>query len=128
MDLNEYAKSLIEETEYEHQIKSEKRYLIIVEIVTNKRKYVLSNKNPNSNIKQAKEDVLSKFKRKLKSTDIISFRCLEITFADVLIETMLAQSKWEMQPIHSRWMSPEEMRLIINETAGNSIGETTESS
>ena len=112
----------------EHRIKSEKKYTVIVEVVHGKRKYVGANKIPNIDVFKAKEEAISRFKFKLEQTDLITVRCMETTYADVPIDSMLTGTTWERQAIYSRWFEPEEIRLLINNgLEGNSISTSTES-
>ena len=112
MDIKAYLDELGIEIKLESQekiAKSEKRYVFIIEIV-GKKKRVYSNKIPNIDIKKAKELAITKIK--INKDDIMTIRCLEITYANVPVETMLTQTKWEIQPIYSRWMNPEELKEI----------------
>ena len=112
MDIKEMAAGLgIDLTS--QKIRTEKRYLVIVEVVHGKRKRVGANKYPNLDPLEAKKEALSCFKFTIKHTDLISFRCLEIKYADVPIDTVLTGSTYEMQPIFSRWLAPEELKELL---------------
>jgi len=126
MDIKEYAAGLGIDLSTDTTIKSEIRYIIIVELVHNKRRYTSTNKIPDTDILRAKEMAFARFKKlKIKSTDLITFRCLEIKYADVPIESVLTPLRIEMQPVFSKWLTPEELKLLItNENTGNSIEET----
>ena len=106
MDIVEYAKGL--GVDLSQRVKSEKRYLVIVEVVHNDKKYVGANQLPHIDIQLAKRQALECIKVKVKQTDLITFRCLEIIYADVPVE-----DKWEMQPVFSRWIKPEELKSLL---------------
>jgi hypothetical protein len=117
MEINEFAAGLglkIDEAP-EIKIRSEKRYMIIVEFIHKNRKYVNANKVPEIDANKAKEKAFGKFKNlKPHKDDLLTFRCLEITYAHVPIETtLLSQTKYEMQPIISKWLTNEQLKLLI---------------
>src|SRR5215469_12528306 len=112
----DYAKELgidLSEIPDEDIIKYEKKYLVIIEIIRNDKKYSMSNIDPIKDIHEAKKIALSKAAIKIKDDDTLSFRVLEIHYADVLIESNIQEPFWDFQPIHSRWFYPWEIKEIF---------------
>ena len=107
----------IETNEISKKIKQELRYIIIIEIIHENKRYSFSNIKPNKNIKEAKEIALKKVKKKIKfnltDKNFITFSCLEILFSDVPVEKLLKENATEMQAIQSRWLSNEELEDLM---------------
>jgi len=113
MDLTEYAKGLgVDLTE--KKIISEKRYTVIIEVIHKDKKYAAANTKPVANIQEAKKIALNKLKFIPQKDDLMTYRCLEITYATVPIENILINTRWELQPIVSRWLTHEELMAALN--------------
>jgi len=97
-------------TPIDDKIYSEKRYLVIIEVFR-KTARAYSNMTPNKDINKAKAEAMENIK--IKKDDVVSFRAVEITYATVPIETMLTKTKYELQPVHSRWMTHDEIESLL---------------
>ena len=114
-DLTEVAKGLgIELEDPEFKIRSEKRYTVIMELIHNNKRYVFSSGTNITDPIKAKNEVMSKITFELTKDDIITFRCIETVYAIVPIDTVLSGSTYEMQAVASKWLSPEELKELIN--------------
>jgi len=113
MDLNDFKEDLGIELNKETKIRSEKRYTVVVELVHKNKRYAFNSGTPIIDPEKAKESVLSKINFNITDDDLITFRCIEIIYATVPIETVLTGTKYEMQAIASKWLSPEELKSLI---------------
>ena len=120
--------------ETERKLFSEKRYLVIIEVIKDKKRIVGTNVTPISNLQEAIEISYDKIKHRITENDSLTYRVMELVFADVPIETLLGGEQYEVQPITSRWLSIDELKQLINyesqiirehlSTIGDSIEET----
>jgi hypothetical protein len=106
----------IDDVKNTKKLKKEKRYYVIVHILRGKKSFIGSTPFPNANIKIARKMALADLEhriKKVKKNDIVSIKCLEITYCDVPIDTVLKGVIYKMQPVSNRWMLPEEIEKLI---------------
>jgi hypothetical protein len=97
-------------------LKKEKRYCFIIHILRGKESYIGTTKEPHPDFKEAKRIAINRLKQQLKRIkkhDIISFKCLEFTYCDVPIDSVLKGMIYKMQPVSNRWMTPEEIEELV---------------
>jgi len=90
----------------------EKRYLILVEQVKDDKKFAYSNNKPIPDIKEAKSIALAKVNN-IEKDDLITFRAIELEFAEVPINTLLGGKQTDIQPISSRYLLPKELKELL---------------
>jgi hypothetical protein len=96
-------------------VHKEKRYHIIIHVLRGKHTFIGSNLVASKDIKIAKREAIKNLKTqldKVKKNDLVSVKALEVTYADVPIDTVLKGPTLSMQPITNRWLSPEELLII----------------
>lgn len=114
MELDELQDVGINIENTQKEVFTENRYLVIIEVIKDKKKYAFSNKTPEADLKEAKRKALSKSAFKVSNTDILTMRVLEIQFADVPVDQPLSdETYYNVEPIYSRWLLPEEIKAII---------------
>jgi hypothetical protein len=104
-----YNKENDSEQEKFHSLRKEYRYLIIIQVEQDGKKYSSSNVTPISDIKLAKEIAIKNFKVNLKNKANIIIRGFKYLFADVPISNIITGTKYEMQCISCKSLSEEEI-------------------
>jgi len=105
----------IEEIINDNSIKTEKRYNIFIQIVRDGKTVTGATQKSKRDIIEARNEAirnLGKKYHKRKEGDLVSIKGLEITLSSVPINTVLSGKKFELQPISSRWLTPEELENL----------------
>jgi len=99
----------------EKRLFSEKRYLVIIEIIKDEKRHVTSNVTPIADIQKAKKIAIKRAAIKISENDTMTFRVLELVFAEVPVTTTLLDNKrkYIIEPITSRWLEGEELSQLI---------------
>jgi hypothetical protein len=90
-------------------LRKEYRYLIIIQVEQDGKKYSSSNVTPITDIKLAKEIAIKNFNVNLKNKANIIIRGFKYLFADVPISNVIMGTKYEMQCISCNSLSEEEI-------------------
>jgi hypothetical protein len=119
MSLEDAATALgiqLDDVSKEVNLKKEKRFCFIIHILRGSKSFIGTTDKPISNFKKARKIAMNDLQQqihKVKKNDIISIKCLEIIYCDVPVNTILKGTLYNMQPISSRWMLPEEIEKLI---------------
>jgi hypothetical protein len=99
----------------EHQLVKEKRYCVIIHVLRKKKTFMGANRTPHRDLAEAKKTAWAELIKQVrpKKSDVLTIKCMELEYCDVPINTVLAGTTYEMQPISNRWMTPEELRTIV---------------
>jgi len=117
--LQQYSESFgIKSNEvFNDKIKQEYRYLIIIEVIHKNKTYSASNVKPINNIKKAKEIAFKKLKERIKfkitEKNYITISGMEFLYSDVPVENILKEHSTEMQSIKSRWLTNDELEVLL---------------
>ena len=123
MDLLDIAANYHREKEVASQkIRHEKRYVVIIEVVYDNGRAVYDSGAPILDIQRAKKLAMEKVDIEREAS--LTFRCIESQWADVPIESVLNEAGYEMQAISSRFLTPIELKDVLDVTNYNGTTRT----